>query len=229
MNRLLSYMLKLPVGLFVAGMDMFLRSMREFQGVFEEVVDDLTNKSAASVASALSGPAADATGCADWHPGPQPWGSGANDFSPFGKEKRAMASIDLGGDDVKNVTYWISFVKPDFVATLTSPHDETIDYATDEGSYGGLIIGKFFEDLKKEDILWPKMWGDKVPSPEYKRAKRWNDRGQQVLTDIPEKDRKYLRFHLRLNWRQPQPDAEREKDKVDVLREIRDAIRKEGD
>ena len=137
-----------------------------------------------------------------------------------------MASVDLGGDDVKNVTYWISFVKPDFVATLTSPNDETIDYATDEGSFGGLKIGQFFQDLAAKQVLWPmKAWGTKTPSSEYDAYKAWNIQGKPVLTNIPDKDRKYIRFNLRLNWRQPQPDAEREKDKVEVLREIRDAVR----
>jgi hypothetical protein len=139
-----------------------------------------------------------------------------------------MMAIDLGGDDVKNVSYWITFIKPDFVATLQSVRDETIDYATTEGSFGGLKLGSFFLDLQSKPprVRWPMEWTT-PPSKEYVKLVQFEE-GQQVefLTDIPDKDRQYVRVNLKLNWRRPQPDAEREKEKVSVLREIRDNIEK---
>jgi hypothetical protein len=208
-------MVKAPLDIFMASLDLFVKTMRDFQVVFNETADSLT----ADVF-------ADDEGAQDWFGLTN--GGGDAGFPPgqadVGREVQSdsrretrMADIDLGGDDVKNVSYWISFVKPDFVATLQTMKDETIDYATNEGSFGGLKIGEFFENLAQGNIPMPKEW-TKLPTTEYKLHP------SGYLKAIPDRDRKYIRFNLKLNWRQPLPDAERERDKVEVLREIRDRL-----
>jgi hypothetical protein len=216
MNRLFKYMLKMPLELLVSSMDVFLKVMQDFQVVYNEAMDDLTMGTPQDVTkvwdvadrTAEEG-ATDNSGAASGNPGtPQ--------VQPLNKEKRTMASVDLGGDDVKNVSYWITFVKPDFVTTLQKEQSETIDYATDEGSFGGLKIARFFQDLATKGIKWPTEWTMR-PSSEYPPL------GSQLF-EIPKKDEKYIKFNLKLNFRQPLPDAEREKEKVEVLREIRDRL-----
>jgi hypothetical protein len=130
-----------------------------------------------------------------------------------------MTDQDLSGDDAKSVSYWITFVKPDLVATLQGMETETIDYATDAGSYGGLKLGEYLERLTGHRAPLPAEWKDLSLPLGYE-----TDRARSLLLEIPESDRKYIKFNCRVNWRQPMPAAEREKDKVEVLREIREAL-----
>jgi hypothetical protein len=44
------------------------------------------------------------------------------------------------------------------------------------------------------------------------------------LTHIPEADSKYIRFGYKVNWLQPVSDAQREKEKGDVLQDIRNSL-----
>jgi hypothetical protein len=214
-------MLRLPVDVFVTSLDVVLRGMREVQAVFNEAADALTADVPGDVSAALGAHRA--------LPEPAAASAGPGDFSPLPveKEKRAMPTIDLGGDDVKNVSYWITFVKTDFVATLQDIQSETIDWPTDAESFGGLKLGKFLKDLAEGRVAWPAKWDVTKPGRDYEKLPPDPDRvpgGKSRLKEIPERDQKYLRINLRINWRQPQPDAEREKDKVEVLREIRDEL-----
>jgi hypothetical protein len=130
-----------------------------------------------------------------------------------------MADQDLSGDGAKNVSYWITFVKPGLVATLQDVETETIDYATDAGNYGGLRVGEYLARLADHRAPLPTAWKDLSLPHGYE-----TDKGRSLLLGIPEGDRKYIQFSYRVNWRQPAPAAEREEAMVEVLREIRDAL-----
>jgi hypothetical protein len=134
-----------------------------------------------------------------------------------------MSDQDLGGDGAKNVSFWITFIRPDLVATLQPMQTETIDYPTDAGSYGGLKIGEFLQNIgpQGKGVPFPVEWQNKKLPTGYTVEPLLNPR---VLRDIPAAERKYIKFNYQINWRQPIPDAEREKEKVEVLREIRDRI-----
>jgi hypothetical protein len=222
-SRLLVYILKMPLGMFAAGLDLFLRTVREFQEVFNEAADSVM----ADVAGGPGGPAAEGWpaevgGPAPPQPGPGP--AKYPDTQPGEKERASMNDQDLGGDDAKNISYWITFIKPDYVATLQGLRTETIDYASDAGSYGGQKIGEFYQSMAAPNgIAYPQEWLNKslprgygvLPPPPAVPTN---------LTLIPFEDRKYIKFNYTVNWRQPVPEAEREKEKVEVLREIRDAL-----
>jgi hypothetical protein len=150
---------------------------------------------------------------------------------PSKKEIMTMPTDqDLGGDDAKNISYWITFVKPDFVATLQEMLTETIDYATDAGSYGGLKIGEFLTRLAARPpgappgIPFPQEWVGKTLPTTYTTAPPPPGDTRPRLLGIPLADRKFIKFNYKVNWRQPVPEAEREKEKIEVLREIRDRI-----
>lgn len=242
LNGILAYMLKLPVGVCVTCMELMLKGMREFQGIFDEAADNLV---AEATRRPAEGPLTEATTEAShsWDEVPG-WDQTQRtlDFEhPMRiethsreKEKPAMTDQDLGGDDAKNVSYWITFIKPDLVATLQEMETETIDYPTDAGSYGGLKIGEFLQRLAQRPAI-PAQRGVKFPT-EWKNKSL--PKGYDVwppllpppapppqrLLDIPPADRKYIKFNYKVNWRQPVPEAEREKEKVEVLREIRDKL-----
>jgi hypothetical protein len=199
--------------------------MREFQAVFDEATDALSAEPLDDVSAALGAPQAGPEAAAADSPGAARMGPGGTAFGAAEKEKKTMPSIDLGGDDLKNISYWITFDKPDFVVDLQPEMKETIDFASDEGSFGGLKIGAFFQDLAAGRVPWPALWDVTKPGRDYHK-KIDTKTGKAYLKDIPLRDRKFIRITLRLNWRRPQPDAEREKDKVEVLREIRDELGK---
>jgi hypothetical protein len=127
---------------------------------------------------------------------------------------------DLGGEDARSVSYWITFLKPGLVATLQGMQTEVIDYATDAGSFGGLKLAEYLQRLAASKAPLPDEWKGLSLPPGYA-----TDEGASLLLDIPQGDRKYIRLDYRVNSRQPVPQAEREKQKVEALREVRDAVR----
>jgi hypothetical protein len=127
---------------------------------------------------------------------------------------------DLAGDDAKSVSYWITFIKPDLVATLQDMQTDIINYATDAGSYCGLTIAEYLQRLAARKASLPGEWKDLSLPPGYA-----TDEGKSLLLDIPQNDRKYIKVNYRIDWRQAVSEAERETEKVEALREIRDALR----
>jgi hypothetical protein len=138
-----------------------------------------------------------------------------------------MPGTDLGEDDVKNVSCWITFVKPDLATTLQEMREETIDYATDETNFGGLKLAQFFQDLAAGRVLWPKAWRPISPGQVYLKVVSEQD-GLTYLQGLPDTDKRYINFSMRLNSRQPQPDSVPNNDEGQVLREIRDELHKKA-
>jgi hypothetical protein len=131
------------------------------------------------------------------------------------QEVRGMADQDLGGDDLKYVSYSIVFTKRDLEAPLQKERQEVINYATDGGSFAALKMGDFQVKLERGEISRPAVWADnKYPQ----------DDGSEFITGIPSEDRKYIRFVYRVDQRLPRQERDYEKEQVKVLREIRDRL-----
>jgi hypothetical protein len=227
MNRFLVTVLKMPLKLFVASLDLFLGTVRDFQAAFNEAADSvLTEPGPLAVPGASAASPAEEAGETSI-PRPGPGRHKVPEILPSEKEIITMTDQDLGGDDAKNISFWITFVKPDFVATLQAMQTETIDYATDAGSYGGLKIGEFMTALAARPlgIPYPTEWAAKTLPTGYATAPPQAPGVIPLrLLGIPPMDRKYIKFNYKVNWRQPVPEAEREKEKIEVLREIRDRL-----
>ena len=140
---------------------------------------------------------------------------GGPSLSPT-KEVIRMDDQDLGGDDLKYVSYAILFTKPDYETTLEKQKEELVNYSTNGGSFGGLKIAKFFKRLMQKGVPRPTEWDwDKGYVPGDKDDKIWT---------IPEEDEKFVTFDYRVVHRLPKQEADRDKDKVKVLKEIRDRL-----
>jgi hypothetical protein len=122
---------------------------------------------------------------------------------------------DLGGDDIKLVSYTILFTKRDFEVVLQTER-QVIDYATDGGSFAGLKVAKFMEHLRRNGIPWPSAWKER-PSGEYQEV-------GHPIRDIPEGERKYVSVIYRVLSRHAISDAERDNEAAGVLRKIRDTL-----
>jgi hypothetical protein len=147
-------------------------------------------------------------------------------IQPFRVEEQPMydnsSAPDLTGDDVKTVGYWITFQKPDYETTLQDRRDETIDYSTTAKAFAAQKLMDFMARLSTEGIPIPANWDwDDLPSKGYvvKRNRRTRERR---LFGIPLEDRRYIDAEVVLTFRRPKQDPNYDRQKVEILREIRD-------
>jgi len=126
-----------------------------------------------------------------------------------------MDDQDLGGDDLKYVSYAILFTKRNLETTFEKENQDIVNYSTDGASYGAIKVAKFMQRVAAGEIPRPVTWvRNKYPdatSPES----RWQ---------IPEDDLKYISFIYSVDRRLPRQEREYERDQVTVLREIRDRL-----
>jgi hypothetical protein len=118
MIRFFSRMLKLPVSVFVSGMEILVRSMQDMQRNFEQGVDDMVRELVGD-----SEANSDGAGISPTEVKPVEEDPGRPDtIQPSRVEEQTMydesCAPDLSGDDIKTVGYWITFQKPDYETTL---------------------------------------------------------------------------------------------------------------
>jgi hypothetical protein len=204
-NRLVALMFRLPLEVAVTTMDIFLRSVQQFPALFDASADEALRRGSVEAGA----PADEGESTPETLP-----------IQPCGKEgpMSSCDDIDLSGEDAKTIEYTIIFIKPDYVATLQSKRSITIDYATTASTFKGLRIADFLEHLHRYGIRIPARWNNKVPS-----RRGYKERNGRIK-EIPEDDRRYIVCEINLVARHPVPDPKREKEKVDVLREIRDRL-----
>jgi hypothetical protein len=131
-------------------------------------------------------------------------------------EDKVMTDQDLGGDDLKYVTYAILFTKRDFEATLEKKQEDLVNYPTNPASFGGLKIAEFMGKVARGQISRKAIWGDK----EYRPKGAASDTSWEFDDD----DKRYIVFDFEVVRRIPREEAEYDRDQVKVLREIRQSI-----
>lgn len=208
LSRLLGFMFRLPLEVAVTTMDIFLRTVQEFPTLFDAAAS--RTKAAPDDGSdlqtqPLGGPPC---GAASLLPG-----------LPCPKEgPMSYDDCDLSGDDAKTIEYTITFIKPDYVDALEKRKIITIDYPTTVENFKGLRIGEFLKKLaNRRGVELPARWRN-LTLPRGYRVRRGR------LLTIPPEDHRYIVCDIKLISRHEIPDAKREKEKVDVLREIRDRL-----
>jgi hypothetical protein len=136
----------------------------------------------------------------------------SNAISNFtAKENNGMGGEyqDLSGDNVKNVVYSIVFTKRDLEAPLKTETEELVNYDTDGASFGALKIAEF----AGESFARPDNWAEN----DYPRA----DSGSTLsLSDIPQEDRRYVRFSYRVRDRFAKSDDDYDRRQTRALEGI---------
>jgi len=205
MIRLFGQFLKLPVTVFVSGMSVFLKSMQEMQRSFEIGVDDMVQAVVGESETKLLA---------------TPRSLNTDTIPPLPVEEPIMyndgCEPNLNTDDLKSVAYWITFLKPDYEASLQERRDKTFDYRTT--NFASERFAEFLDRLHSEGIEVPPEWKD-LPSADYLL-----DPVTGRLIEIPERDRRYIDVKIHENWRLPKQSAEYEREHVDVLKQIRDRL-----
>jgi hypothetical protein len=209
--RLLGQMMIAPFTVFVSGIQMFVMTLQALQRV--------TDPNADLVVKQLPGACLGRNQPADL------WAdAAARDAAPdvtenqqsVKKETNAMDDQDLSTDDLKYVSYAILFTKPDYEATLDEQQEELVNYPTTGASYGGLKIAKFFQALQEKGRKRPSEWSWDETYPSGTK--------EETYKSIPTQDEKYVTFVYHVKRRLPKQDPDRDKDKVTVLKEIRDRL-----
>jgi hypothetical protein len=198
MIRLFGGLVKLPMSAFVRTMEMFVRVLKDLQSIGDQGVDAVVAMAVAD-GGAMEGPPPTST-----------FNNGTNQ-----QEARRMTDQDLGGDDLKYVSYTILFTKRDLEATLEKERQDVVSYATDGGSYGALKIAELMEKVGRGEVHRPLVWKENQYPPETIDETHWQ---------IPREDRKYISFIYRVDRHLPRQEPEYERDQVKVLREIRDRL-----
>jgi hypothetical protein len=209
MMQFLGQMMKFPFAAFVYSMEIFVITMQGMRRIADQGIDMMV----CGIAQRSDPTSVRRDGTLK--------GSAETTHQASHKEERSMADADprqdLGGDDLKYVTYSIWFTRRDYEAPLQPETEDVVDYPTDGGSYGALKIGDFMTRVAAGTVDRPPRWvdGNYPPGVPKDQLRGWK---------FPEQDRRYLRFEYRVNRRVPKAEAQYAKEQVDVLREIRDKI-----
>jgi hypothetical protein len=218
-----SQMLKVPIAAAVAGFEIFTRIMRDMQQTFDRSVDTVAQEVAQSLKDVLAdtqtlsqGGTVDEVVPQDGieHPDSTVQANGGNMGDWDARDQ------DLSGEDLKVVQYRIIFTKRDYEATLYE-HEETLNYPTDGGSYGGLRVAQFMGRLGKNGREVPSNWRD-GNKPKYPPEEELVRDGKYF--GIPEDDQRYITFIYQVVRHVEREEKEYDKEQVRILGQIRDRL-----
>jgi hypothetical protein len=216
--RFFSQVLKFPVAAVAAGFEIAARIVRDVQQTFDRSVDAF----AAGVAQSLVDPDTDTpTKAADVdqvgsqngidNSGPAALTEGGNMEDCDGRNQ------DLSGDDLKVVRYRIIFTKRDYETDLQPDREETINYPTNGGSYGGLKVAEFMKRVADKDVPRPDVWKQNCypENADPKNDKNW---------EFPADDLRYVTFLYEVIRRVEREEKEYDKEQVRILRGIQERL-----
>jgi hypothetical protein len=209
MMRLIGQMMKLPLAVFVYGMEMLAKTMQDMQKMADQGIDLLVSGAAPVRESGRldvpgSGGSEDSTS----------GGDRAVKLTTYEEESK-MPDQDLSGDDLKYVSYSISFTKPHLEVTLEKRDEQVVNYSTNGASYGAIEISHFWGRVARGQVKRPQLWAD-------------NNYPEDAIDDynwaLPLDDEKYIRFDFHVERRTPKQDPEYPREQVKVLKQIRDRL-----
>lgn len=226
--RLLTQIMRIPVAVFVYGMDMLAKTMGGIQHIAEKEIDAILGitiqpeESATSNRPQLPNPATSFNG------GTAP--RSATDPQPAtSKEESHMSDLDLRGDDAKLVRYFITFTRRDLEAYL-GEETEVISYSTSAGDYQGAKKAEFLSDIGKSPAA-----GD--PPNSLERPKKWIKKNYPPddFLDPADKNRfiglpaddvdEFLRVKVELLARYDRKPGEYDKDQADALEKLASTVK----
>jgi hypothetical protein len=140
-----------------------------------------------------------------------------------------MPDTNLSDDMLKLVRYKVLFVKRDYEHAFPEV-EELVHDNMDSTSYTAWKIAEFIQKLAAGETKVPNKWTDGYPSDKDEGG-NFKYRRNGMLTGFPEDDKKYLRVYYEVLDRYVRESFKYEEDQIDVLKEIREAIRdiKRGD
>jgi hypothetical protein len=199
----------LPLAALLYSMEMFVKTMQGIQEIAGQSIKALANAATQTLdAAPTSERDLTSDGAGD------PIGDSDQNAQRItrGGERQVERQDDLGGDDLKYVSYSILFTKRDHEATLQQEREEIVDYLTNAGSYGGLKIGEFM----RSRFPRPRSWIENG----YPQAIPRNQMDVDPATEIPAEDRKYITFVYRVSQRLAKNAEDYDRRQARALEEI---------
>ena len=229
MTRFVSQMLKLPLTAFVYTMEMFVKTVQGLRKIADQGIDAMMS----GVTQNFEGPKNDATLNELTQAAVQTQSSPVDltaerrshatssivavqsQINP--EEETKMPDNNLSDEMLKLVRYKILFVKRDYEHAFPEVEELVHDNMT-AASFSGWKIAQFIQNLGNEETPIPKKWKeDHYPADKYIRGGN--------LIGFPEDDKKYLRVYFEVLDRYVREEFRYEEDQIDVLKEIRDALK----
>jgi len=131
---------------------------------------------------------------------------------------------DLGGDDLKYVTWSLIFTKPGFECVLEPQRSELVNYDADVSSFAAVKIAKFLDRARHGHVEKTESWRDQNYPPDYARTESRADAPGDASTSsdrgwrIPADDQKYIMFLHRVEWRLPKQEDVTRVERVTIER-----------
>jgi hypothetical protein len=240
MMHLLGQMFLLPFTVFVYGMEMFVRTMRQVQTVADEGLDltagggptredaqpglgEFTNEpglivNAQATAQEVGGPdskepVAIATETLMPLRSQRPVGS---DTESRELTKEREMDRDLRDDMLKLVRYKVLFVKREYEHAFREQED-LVSENMDGSAFTAWKVAEFIQGLAAKKTNVPTKWGKTYPE---------GYRTGDVLIGLPDEDKKYLRVYFEVMDRYPREKFKYEEEQISVLEDIRDELKK---
>jgi len=238
MMRLFGQMILLPFTVFVFGIELFARTIRDLQRTTDRGMNLLAGEGAPpseDVPASEGQPFNTALSVSSARPGG--WGElklksetttsmndrTAGDAAEVTNKETTMRDKDLSDDQLKLVRYKVLFVKRDYETAFPEKEELVPDNMTGD-AFCAWKVAEFIQRLSDKKTYIPSDWrkGDKPKYPEEAKYTEHTKDGW-VLLGLPERDKKYLRVFFEVLERYVR--EEDEDTEVDVLREIRDEIK----
>jgi hypothetical protein len=236
MMRLFGQMILLPFTVFVFGIELFARTIRELQKTTDRGMDLLIGETAplSEDLSTSEGPNSALSAA----PSPSMtggWGDlksqtttstddGVGDAAEVTDKETTMRDKDLSDDQLKLVRYKILFVKRDYETAFPEKEELVADNMTGD-AFAAWKVAEFIQQLgRKKAVLLPPDW-IKDKKPKYPDGAENYEQVENVwwLKGLPERDKKYLRVFYEVLERYVR--EEDEDDQVDMLRDIRNTLK----
>ncbi len=134
-----------------------------------------------------------------------------------------MPDTNLSDDMLKLVRYKVLFIKRDYEHAFPEV-EEIVHESMDSTSYTAWKIAEFIQTLASKKTEIPKKWKNNYPDNKDDQG-NYLYRKNGMLLGFPEDDKKYLRVYYEVLDRYVRESFRYEEDQIDVLKDIREAIR----
>jgi hypothetical protein len=223
-----SQMLKFPVAAVAAGFEIMARVMRDMQQTFDRNVDVVADGMAQSLMDQASETGTQSQGAGD--AGNVVAGNGIDESDPITQKDGGnmgdwdKPDQDLGGEDLKVVRYRIIFTKRDFEEDLDKG-EETVNYPTNGGSFGGLKVAQFMGALSRNGRLIPPTWTEGCyPWKSWREEHDPPGADPKKYYSIPDEDLRYITFLYEVLRHVEREEKEYDKEQVRILRGIQERL-----
>jgi hypothetical protein len=148
--------------------------------------------------------------------------------SLFSEGQSITRDRDLGGNDLKYVTWSLLFTKPGYECVLQTRQEDLVNYAADPNTYAALKIARFLDGARHGHNQKPETWSDRG-YPADASVTTMTHEGQASGARpshrdgwrVPSEDQKYIVFLYNVERRLPRQEEVVRTERVVVERDTR--------